>query len=631
MEIRAQAGEARVLGWVTVTLILLFLAVRLPVLWIERFNPDEFEALHGSYSIAKGLIPYRDYFENHLPLLHFLLLPLFGLFAADDSSEQAKALILAARVTMWAMSALAIGAVYWVGRLRSGPTQGCVAAVLLCGLTFYADKGFEVRPDVPAHLLLCVCWLTLAAASRIDSMDRRGPLLGLSGASLALATLATQKILFSWPGCFLLAGLVIAAEPGPRRWRSAAFWLGGLALPLVALGAWFAVHGAFASLIDQNLLLNLRWKTRYSPVPVFRAIWFENWPVVLLACLGLLTVWRGSHPRVPASLRLLPLAAAGSLLAGTLILPAPLDQYFLPLMAPLSWLAADALVGLAGRLAPARAFAWSLSAVLVLWLGPELVRMGRDLASTESPARETLDQVGWVIDHTGRDDTVLDGFSGLGVFRPHAWFYFYPNEDIRPLIDYGEVAALVKALQNGRVAPRLAIVDRDLQEVDSDLLLFLKENYEPVGMTEIWERRDDPIDGPSFGGRLDIGSGPLDRLAGYGFYTPEEEDGHWFRRSRGRASTLRVPLQRGDHSRLVVHARLEYPLPGVSMLVSVNDRQLAAVPLEEGWRDYVLPIPASLLRAGLNRVQLLYPLTPRDTQGTTGRNAVIALDQIRIE
>jgi len=53
--------------------------------------------------------------------------------------------------------------------------------------------------------------------------------------------------------------------------------------------------------------------------------------------------------------------------------------------------------------------------------------------------------------------------------------------------------------------------------------------------------------------------------------------------------------------------------------------------LEPGWRDYVLPVPASLLRPGLNRVQLFYPKAPRDTPGATIPNSVIALDYIRIE
>jgi hypothetical protein len=226
---------------------------------------------------------------------------------------------------------------------------------------------------------------------------------------------------------------------------------------------------------------------------------------------------------------------------------------------------------------------------------------------------------------------VLDGFSGLGVFRPHAWFFFYPNEDIRPLIDHSEVTGLVRRLRNGVVSPRLAILDRDLQAVDSELLQFLKENYTQIGMTDTWERRNDSVDGPLHGGQLEVGSGPLDRLTGVGFYPPEQEAGHWYRRSRGRASTLRVPLERADHSRLIVHARLEYQAAEVSLTVRVNDHELEPVPLEPGWRDYVFPIPASLLRPGLNRVQLFYPTAPRDTPGATTPKSVIALDYIRIE
>jgi hypothetical protein len=330
-------------------------------------------------------------------------------------------------------------------------------------------------------------------------------------------------------------------------------------------------------------------------------------------------------------LKLLPLAAAGSLLAGTLILPAPLEQYFLPLMAPVAWLAADALVRLSRRAASGKPAEWLLAgALLALSLNP-LLRLGRGLASPDAPARATLDQIGWIVDHTGRDETVLDGFSGLGVFRPHAWFYFYPNEDIRPLIDRSEVTGLVRRLRNGVVSPRLAILDWDLQGVDSELLQFLKENYARIGMTDTWERRNDPVDGPLSGGQLEVGSGPLDRLTGLGFYPPEEEAGRWYRRSRGRASTLRLPLERADHSRLIVHARLEYQAAEVSLAVRVNDHELEPVSLEPGWRDYVLPIPASVLRPGLNRVQLFYPKAPRDAPGATTPNSVIALDYIRIE
>ena len=632
MQVQPEPGESRILGWVTAALVLLFLGLRLLLLGIERFNPDEFEALHGSYSIASGLIPYRDYFENHLPLLHFLLLPLFRVFAADRSSGQAEALILAARMAMWGMSAATIAACYLVGRLRSGHAQGCTAAALFVGLTIFAHKGFEVRPDVPAHLFLCASWLSLAAAAVAGPLRRRGPLLVGSGACLGLATLCTQKILFSWPACGLLVFLLVCVDSqGPRRWRWIAFWLFGLALPLVAVGAWFWAHDAFGSMIDQNLFLNLRWKTRHSPMPAFRAIWFENWPVVLLSVGGLPSAFRADSPPVPTSLKLLPPAAAGSVLAGTLIVPAPLYQYFLPLMAPVAWLAADALVRLSHRAASGRSAEWLLAGgLLALSLSPFL-RLGRVVASPNAPARATLDRIGWVVDHTGPDETVLDGFSGLGVFRPHAWFYFYPNEDIRPLIDHSEVRELKRRLRNGVVSPRLAILDWDLQQVDSELLQFLKENYAQIGTTDTWERRNDSVDGPLSGGQLEVGSGPLDRLTGVGFYAPEEEAGRWYRRSRGRASTLRLPLERADHSRLIVHARLEYQAADVSLIVRVNDHELEPVSLEPGWRDYVLPIPASVFHPGLNRVQLFYPKAPRDTPGATNPNSVIALDYIRIE
>ncbi|HWQ27408.1 MAG TPA: hypothetical protein VNN12_00100, partial [Dehalococcoidia bacterium] len=40
------------------------------------FNPDELEHVHASWCIAKGMVPYRDFFEHHTPWLWYLLAPL---------------------------------------------------------------------------------------------------------------------------------------------------------------------------------------------------------------------------------------------------------------------------------------------------------------------------------------------------------------------------------------------------------------------------------------------------------------------------------------------------------------------------------------------------------------------------
>ena len=38
---------------------------------------DEVENLYDAFLVSRGLIPYRDYFTNHLPGVHFLFSPVF--------------------------------------------------------------------------------------------------------------------------------------------------------------------------------------------------------------------------------------------------------------------------------------------------------------------------------------------------------------------------------------------------------------------------------------------------------------------------------------------------------------------------------------------------------------------------
>ena len=39
------------------------------------YEADEMEHLHGAWNVGQGLLPYRDFFEHHPPLLYYLLAP----------------------------------------------------------------------------------------------------------------------------------------------------------------------------------------------------------------------------------------------------------------------------------------------------------------------------------------------------------------------------------------------------------------------------------------------------------------------------------------------------------------------------------------------------------------------------
>jgi hypothetical protein len=54
-------------------------AVRLWFIFAHRIDSDEPQHLHVMWGWTRGLVQYRDVFDNHLPLLHLLFAPVMAL------------------------------------------------------------------------------------------------------------------------------------------------------------------------------------------------------------------------------------------------------------------------------------------------------------------------------------------------------------------------------------------------------------------------------------------------------------------------------------------------------------------------------------------------------------------------
>lgn len=77
-----QGGEtrraARVRPW-AVAYVLIAAAIRVTAILRSRYNTDEPQHLHVAWGWTQGLIPYRDFYDNHLPLFHMLVAPWMAL------------------------------------------------------------------------------------------------------------------------------------------------------------------------------------------------------------------------------------------------------------------------------------------------------------------------------------------------------------------------------------------------------------------------------------------------------------------------------------------------------------------------------------------------------------------------
>lgn len=61
--------------------------------YLPTQNGDNIEHIHSSFLVASGLIPYRDFFQHHNPLLWYLFAPFTKLFAYDSTVSEVACLI----------------------------------------------------------------------------------------------------------------------------------------------------------------------------------------------------------------------------------------------------------------------------------------------------------------------------------------------------------------------------------------------------------------------------------------------------------------------------------------------------------------------------------------------------------
>jgi hypothetical protein len=102
----------------------------------------------------------------------------------------------------------------------------------------------------------------------------------------------------------------------------------------------------------------------------------------------------------------------------------------------------------------------------------------------------SLQQLRYAIEETSPTDTMMDGRTGIGVFRPHAYFYWFMNSGVLAMMTDEQRSRLLADLQTGKIAPRYLLLDEYLARALRRIPWFVFGNYlrvpsEPI----IWERK----------------------------------------------------------------------------------------------------------------------------------------------
>ena len=442
------------------------------------FDPDEFEHSHAAWCVFKGMLPYRDFFEHHTPWYYYTLRPFFHWFDVDGSFESARHFLLFGRGLSFALTVLSVLLVFRIGRLWEDRRVGLLAGLFLVGQPVFLQKTIEMRPDVLAlPFFLGGLWCLLRGLARnTDSPTRRLLCFVGGGLSLGAAIMCTQKMLFVLPG--MLAGLGIwsltaGTRTGARsRILLTLAFLLGICVPGALTWATFALHHAGGEFIANNFLLNASWK--HTPTGQLLKLIETSAPVLALSLLGgAVAARRFFQPHQRDYGEVLLLCTVVGLFAGVLAIPVAQRQYYLMPLPIVCLFAAKGLFLLVDR---ARERARALLLILSMLPLSVLPVLGLREAFT-SPNDLQLARLRHVFESTKRTDVVMDGWEGTGVFRPHAFYYFFIHDEVLPMLPRERVEAYLDDLESGKIRPRLIALDEHLVALGPRFLTFVERNY----------------------------------------------------------------------------------------------------------------------------------------------------------
>jgi hypothetical protein len=454
---------------------------------------DEFQHLHAAWMVSQHYVMYKDFWENHTPLFYYLLLPLFRF------CREGPFLVLVARVIMSCTAFGILYLTYALARINHDRLTSSLAALVLSYMFIFMEKSIEVRPDQ----LVLMLWLGALLISIKSLSNGRRLALFYAGFLLGIAYLFSPKALlpcaamsFTFP--------VLSYLQGSRRaflrflWMQGSFMLGFL-VPVVVCLAFFYHAGTLKEMLSCTVMDNFTYPNNYRPTYLLK---LRNICFFLLAFAGLiihLRELRKSSRRTQASQLALLLPGMFLLIVFLFLMTAPYAQSALLFAPMLAIYGAVALrKSLDGMLMPQqsvdetkskqsglRAQRWlfltgALAAGLIIPCTMLIIK-AHPFSRTNAGQFKRME---YVLSVTQPTDAVFDGESAY-VFRPQAYFYsalFY---------------AIVWRIENGgikqdipqsliRTNCRVIIYDERVATLPESVQLFLKANYEPSEVPEVY-------------------------------------------------------------------------------------------------------------------------------------------------
>lgn len=287
----------RILAAVVVALTLVYVGL----VFVLPVDHDEVEHAHAAFRILGGQVPYRDFYQNHLPAYWLLSVPLVRAFPFSVHA------ILAGRVVnLLALAACWLMGLRLIRKVRGGRSRLGILAYSVAMVTLACETSFHTARLDPL--------MALAATAGLCLIPLAGPLSGaralVLGLLFGLAISVSPKAAVMAAVVPALVAMVCIRERRLQPAATLAPYGAGIGLGLVPT-AWWVVHqglfGAFSfDVFGLNSALSKPWYLSFGYLLV---------PIVFVSVLGTLAELEAFRHRTDRQSRL-PLVMALAMAAG---------------------------------------------------------------------------------------------------------------------------------------------------------------------------------------------------------------------------------------------------------------------------------------------------------------------------
>jgi hypothetical protein len=450
--------------WIAAILFLIVLVLRILYAAHYRIDSDEHQHLHVVWGWTKGMIQYRDYFDNHAPLFQALVSPFFAWLGERPDIVVPMRLLM---ILPFGLSVLLIGN---IGATVFSPRTGLWAAVFSAACFRFFFVSTEFRPD---DLWALLWFTTIFVAISADVPYRRCLVVGLLGGVAFCVSMKTVLMMLA----LVVASVIIIvlrsiddrAIPWKRIGRCVVLVVCGLILyPALAI-LFFRLHDALAPMYNCVILHNVVADAKAPPLPLR-----------LLKCVALLAapvaagivVYRRSN-RDPRTIRAVWLffVAVFYYIALKTLWPVATAEDYLPSDPLFMLFLAAGVLALAHFL---RERVRIPEIILPLFIAIAGITW---IVQSHSPFRdETLDKISQVktaLLLTERDEYVMDS-KGETIFRKRPFYYV-----LEGMTGMRMRAGLIK----DTIPERLVATETPLATVHRmppRAAAFIRQNYLPV-------------------------------------------------------------------------------------------------------------------------------------------------------